>query len=66
MSKTEGNRCLAELLADKHAIGPLLEFLKNTKVRSREGMVEKELEWEQRKDWEGEDELGNLQPFHII
>ena len=53
-------RWLAELLADRHAVGPLLEFLKNTEVGSREGAVEKEMEWEQRRDQEGEDQLGDL------
>ena len=51
---------LAELLADRHAVGPLLEFLKNTEVGSREGAAEKEEEWERRRDREGEDMLGEL------
>ncbi len=41
-------------------MGPLLEFLKNTEVGSREGAVEKEKEWEWRRDREGEDMLGEL------
>ncbi len=28
---------LAELLANRYAVGPLLEFLKNTEVGSRDG-----------------------------
>lgn len=40
--RQSGNRWLAELLADRHAIRPLLEFLKDTEVRSREGTVEGE------------------------
>lgn len=51
---------MAELLANRHAVGPLLEFLKNTEVGSREGAVEKEMEWEQRRDQEGEDQLRDL------
>ena len=53
-------RWLAELLADKHAVGPLLEFLNNTEVRSREGAAEKETEWERRRDQEEEDQLGDV------
>lgn len=53
-------RWLAEILADKHAVGPLLEFLKNTEVGSREGRGEKETEWERRRDQEGEDQLGDV------
>ena len=41
-------------------MGPLLEFLKNTEVGSREGAVEKETEWERRRDQEGEEQLGDL------
>jgi len=51
---------LAEILADRHAVGPLLEFLKNTEVGSREGGGEKETEWERRRDQEGEDQLGDV------
>lgn len=39
-------------------MGPLQEFLKNTEVGSREGVAEKEEEWERRRDREGEDMLG--------
>ena len=49
---------LAELLADRHAVGPLLEFLKSTQVGSREGEAEKEEEWERRRNRDGEDQLG--------
>ena len=50
---------LAQLLADKHAVGPLLEFLKNTEVGSREKATEREAERQQRRDQEGEDQLGD-------
>lgn len=50
---------LAELLANSYAVGTLLEFLKETAVVSREGAVEKAIEWAQRRDREGEDELGD-------
>ena len=53
-------RWLAQLLADKHAVGPLLEFLKDTEVGSRGGAVEREAEWQQRRDQEGEDQLGDV------
>ncbi len=53
-------RWLAELLADRHAVGPLLEFLKNTQVESREDAAEKEEEWERRRDRDGEDQLGEV------
>lgn len=53
---------LAELLAERYALGPLLEFLKNTEVGSREGAKEKEMEWEQRRDQEGEEQKGDLLP----
>ncbi len=33
-------------------MGPLLKFLKHTEVGSREGIAEKEKEWEQRRDQE--------------
>ena len=49
---------LAELLANTYAVGSLLEFLKNTKVGSREGTAEKIAEWGQRRDQDGEDRLG--------
>ena len=51
---------LAELLANKYAVGPLLEFLKNTELKSREGAVEREVESRQRRDRDGEDQLGDL------
>ncbi len=50
---------LAELLADKHAVGPLLEFLKDTEVGCREGGAERAAEWRQRRDRDGEDQLGD-------
>ena len=49
----------AELLADKYAVGPLLEFLKDTEVGCREGGAERAAEWRQRRDQDGEDRLGN-------
>ncbi len=51
-------RWLAKLLADRYAVGPVLEFLKNTEVGSRDGGAERENEWEQRRDQDGEDQLG--------
>lgn len=39
-----------ELLANKKAIGPILGFLKLTKVDGREKIREQEKEWEQRND----------------
>ncbi len=51
---------LAELLADRYAVGPVLEFLKDTEVGNREGGREKETEWERRRDQEGEDQLGDV------
>lgn len=39
--KQPGKKWLAELLANIYVIEPLLEFLKNTKVKRRESTVEK-------------------------
>lgn len=50
---------LAELLANKYAVGPLLEFLKETEVGSREGAFEKAGKWARRRDQDGEDQLGD-------
>ncbi len=50
-------RWLAELLADRHAVGPVLEFLRNNEVGSRDGGAEREKEWEQRRDQDGENQL---------
>jgi len=50
---------LAELLANERAVGALLVYLKDTEVGSREGAVEKMIEWRQRSDREGEEQLGN-------
>ena len=36
---------LAELLANERAVGPLLAYLKDTEVGSRDGVVEKTMEW---------------------
>lgn len=46
-------RWLAELLADRYAVGPFLKFLKNTKVEGRDGGADREREWEQRRDQDG-------------
>lgn len=59
-------RWLVELLADKYAIGPLLELLKNTEVGSGEGGAEKEMEWRQRRDQEWEDQLGDFWTLPIV
>ncbi len=53
-----GQIWLAELLANKHAVGSLLEFLKSTEVGNREGTAERMAEWGQRRDQDGEDRLG--------
>ena len=51
-------RWLAELLADRYAVGPVLEFWRSTEVGSRNGGADREKEWEQRRDRQGEDQLG--------
>ena len=48
---------LAESLANRYRVGPLLEFLKETEVGSKEGAVEKAVQWARRRDQEGEDQL---------
>ena len=50
---------LAELLANNYALGPLLKFLKDTEVGCREGAAEMVEEWRQRRDQDGEDQLGD-------
>ena len=50
---------LAELLANKYALGPLLKFLKDSEVGCREGAAEKAEEWRQRRDQDGEGQLGD-------
>ncbi len=55
--KRPEKRWLAQLLADRHVVGSLLEFLENTKIRSRRGVAEREAEWQQRRDQETEDQL---------
>ena len=50
-------RWLGRLLANERAIRPVLKFLKDTEVGSREGARERELEWQKRSDQEGEDQL---------
>lgn len=51
-------RWLASLLANEQAVRPLLKFLKNTEIGSRDGAVERELEWELRND-KGENLMNN-------
>ena len=58
VAKATKKKWLAKLLADKHAVGLLLEFLKNTEVGSREGTAERMAEWGQRRDQDGKDWLG--------
>ena len=43
------------MLADEEAVGPFLDFLKPTEVGGREGARERELEWQRRRDQEGEE-----------
>ena len=50
-------RWLGSLLANEQAVGPVLKFLKDTEVGSREGARERELEWQKRSDQEGGDQL---------
>ena len=50
---------LAELLANQHAVGPLLKFLKDTEVGCREGEAEKAAERGKGRDQDGEDQLGD-------
>ena len=50
-------RWLGRLLANERAVGPVLKFLKDTEVGRREGVRERELEWQKRSDQEGEDHL---------
>lgn len=46
-------------MADKNVLGALLEFLKTTKIGSRERTGEREVEWKQQYDWVGEDLLND-------
>lgn len=48
---------LAELLANKYAVGLFLEFLKETAVGSREGVIGKAVEWARKRDQERGDQL---------
>ncbi len=50
-------RWLGNLLANERAVGPILQFLRNTEVGSRDGTRERELEWQRRSDQEGENQL---------
>ncbi len=54
--RTERKR-LAELLANKKSMGPILGFLKATEVGGREGAREREEEWWRKNDQLGEDLL---------
>ena len=40
-------------------MAPLLVFLKDMEVVGREGAAEREMEWRQRKDLEGEEQLSS-------
>ena len=60
MAETTRKKWLAELLANERAVGPLLSYLKDTEVGSREGAAEVTREWRQRGDQEGEEQLGNF------
>lgn len=40
------------------AVAPVIRFLKSTEIGGREGVKEREREWAQRKDQEGENLLG--------
>lgn len=51
---------LAELRANKYAVGSLLEFLKNTEVGSREGAAERGVGWRRMKDQDEKDQLADL------
>lgn len=52
-------RWLAELLANEQAVDPLMRFLKSTEIGCRERAVERELEWEQRRDQEDGNQADN-------
>lgn len=45
MAKMARKKWLAELLVDRHTVGPLLEFLKNMEIKSREKVTKKEAKW---------------------
>lgn len=49
MAKTIWKKWLAKLLANTYMVKPLVVFLKNIKVRSREETVKKMVEWGQKK-----------------
>lgn len=50
---------LTKLVSDEKALGPLLEYLKSTEVRGREGLREIESELEKLNDHPGEDLLND-------
>ena len=49
---------LGELLANERAVGPLLEYLKDTEVGTTKGAAEMTMEWRRKNDQEGDEELG--------
>ena len=49
---------VSESAGDEKAVAPLLKFLKAIGIGGREGAKEREMEWEQKNDREGEDPLG--------
>ncbi len=51
-------RWLVNLLANKQALQPLIEFLMRTEIRSRKGAAEEDEEWERRNDRKWEETLG--------
>ena len=51
-------RWLANLLANKKAVAPVLRFLKATHVGGKKGAREREKEWERRNDQAAEELLG--------
>lgn len=50
-------RGLDSLLANEKAVEPILQFLRNTELGSRDGTRERELKWQRRSDEEGENQL---------
>ena len=50
---------IVELLTNEKAMGPLLRFLKSTEVGGKEGVKERELQWQRRSDQAGEELLGD-------
>lgn len=48
MAKVDRKKWLAKLLADKYAVWPIFEFLKNTKIENKNSGIEKKEKWEQK------------------